>query len=121
MAATALDASWTYPWSLSAHEFRIWKRLVSGHVRGKGEDILTTTVNIDGFIDQRKVGRYQVQVLVLCVLMLMLDGFDDRSIAFVVPTLATDWGVANSAFGLVFSAGLLGAAIGALEIGRAHV
>jgi AAHS family 4-hydroxybenzoate transporter-like MFS transporter len=90
---------------------------VSGHVWGKGEDVLTTTVNIDGFIDQRKVGRYQVQVLVLCVLMLMLDGFDDRSIAFVVPTLATDWGVANSAFGLVFSAGLLGAAVGALGFG----
>ncbi|MGD0024309.1 MAG: MFS transporter [Xanthobacteraceae bacterium] len=78
---------------------------------------MTTTVNIDRFINEHKVGRFQVQVLILCALALMFDGFDDRSISFVVPSLATDWGGAKSAFGPVFSAGLLGLAVGALAFG----
>jgi AAHS family 4-hydroxybenzoate transporter-like MFS transporter len=78
---------------------------------------LTTTVNIDRFINEHKVGRFQVQVLILCALALMFDGFDDRSISFVVPSLAAEWGVAKSAFGPVFSAGLLGLAVGALGFG----
>jgi len=78
---------------------------------------LTTTVNIDRFINEHKVGRFQVQVLVLCALALMFDGFDDRSISFVIPALVTEWGVAKSAFGPILSAGLLGLAVGALGFG----
>jgi len=59
----------------------------------------------------------QWQVALLCSLVAVCDGFDTQAIAFVAPVLSKQWGIAASQFGVVFSAGLLGLAMGAFAFG----
>jgi AAHS family 4-hydroxybenzoate transporter-like MFS transporter len=74
-------------------------------------------VNVSELIDQEKLGRYQIWVIVLCGIIAVLDGFDTQAIAFVAPVIADTWGMKVSAFGTVFGAGLFGLTIGALFFG----
>ncbi|WP_168790985.1 MFS transporter [Paraburkholderia aromaticivorans] len=50
--------------------------------------------------------------LLVCFLVIVLDGFNTTSISFVVPKLAGDWGLAPARFTPVFVATNIGAAIG---------
>lgn len=61
----------------------------------------------------------QWQVALLCALVAVCDGFDTQAIAFVAPVISKQWGVAPSEFGPVFSAGLVGLALGAFLLGSA--
>ncbi|MET3663626.1 MFS transporter [Caulobacter sp. 1776] len=70
-------------------------------------------------IDHTRFGAFQVGITVLCGLVAMLDGFDTQSIAYVAPRIAEDWGLAPSAFGPIFGAGLLGLTIGAFVLSSA--
>ncbi len=73
----------------------------------------------DAGIDHTRFGAFQVGITVLCGLVAMLDGFDTQSIAYVAPRIAEDWGLAPSAFGPIFGAGLLGLTIGAFVLSSA--
>jgi MFS transporter, AAHS family, 4-hydroxybenzoate transporter len=63
--------------------------------------------------------RRQWQVALLCALVAVCDGFDTQAIAFVAPVMAKQWGVHAAGFGPIFSAGLLGLALGAFLFGNA--
>ena len=56
----------------------------------------------------------QAIVLVLCMLINILDGFDLQAIAFTSTRIMADWGVRPAIMGLIFSAGLLGVGLGSL-------
>lgn len=72
-----------------------------------------TTRTLEDVLDHAKLGRFQIRVFLICFAVAALDGFDTQSIAFVVPALRLLWGDADSYFGMVFGAGLLGTMIGA--------
>lgn len=76
----------------------------------------TQTVNVSAVIDG-SLGPLQRNVVILCGLAAMLDGFDVQCIAFVVPVVAAQWNIPPSSFGIVFAAGLLGLCIGAAILG----
>jgi MFS transporter, AAHS family, 4-hydroxybenzoate transporter len=78
---------------------------------------MTQSVDIADIIDQQKVSFYQCVIAFMAWLTLFLDGVDNQSIAYVAPALTNDWGLARGALRTVFSAGVLGVAIGALVIG----
>lgn len=84
----------------------------TGEVAGTAHE-----VELSSLIDQRPVGRFQIQVIFLCVLVAMLDGFDTQLIAFVAPAIAQTWNVEITSFGIVFAAGLLGLTFGAAGLG----
>jgi MFS transporter, AAHS family, 4-hydroxybenzoate transporter len=75
------------------------------------------SVDVAKFIDDRGVGRFQILVLVLCFIIMIIDGFDAQAVGFVAPIISVAWGVSKASFGPVFAAGLLGMAIGALLFG----
>ncbi|WP_088708023.1 MFS transporter [Noviherbaspirillum denitrificans] len=77
------------------------------------------TENIQHFIENRKLGRFQIQTFVLCGLIVLLDGFDTLAIGYVAPFIMKEWGVTKAALGPVFASGLLGLMIGALIFGPA--
>jgi AAHS family 4-hydroxybenzoate transporter-like MFS transporter len=79
----------------------------------------TTTVDVATAIDEAPFGRAQRQIVLLCAVIAMLDGFDTQVIAFVAPVLALAWGLPVSSFGAVFGAGLAGLMFGALIFGPA--
>src|SRR5258706_10233187 len=78
---------------------------------------MTQTVDVAELIDSQKVSRYQCVIAFMAWLTLFLDGVDNQSIAYVAPALTNDWDLGRGALRTVFSAGVLGVAIGALIIG----
>ena len=78
---------------------------------------MATPLDVAELIDSQKVSRYQCVIAFMAWLTLFLDGVDNQSIAYVAPALTTDWDLGRGALRTVFSAGVLGVAIGALVIG----
>lgn len=68
-------------------------------------------------VDGAPMGSFQYGVIALCFALIMVDGFDTQSIAFVAPALREAWSIAPNTFGLLFSAGLLGSMVGAMGLG----
>ncbi len=74
-------------------------------------------VNVTTLIDDRPLSPLQLLVFVLCALVAFLDGADSQSIGVAAPLIATQFGMPMGSFAPAFSAGLLGATIGALTFG----
>lgn len=52
--------------------------------------------------------------ILICFLMNMLDGMDGMVVSYAAPNVSKDWLISPQSLGIVFSAGLLGMAIGAI-------
>jgi AAHS family 4-hydroxybenzoate transporter-like MFS transporter len=74
-------------------------------------------VNVIELIDRHRVTGFQIGVLMLCMLVAALDGFDTQAIGYTAPAIAAVIHLPMPQFGQVGSAGLLGAALGALSFG----
>jgi AAHS family 4-hydroxybenzoate transporter-like MFS transporter len=67
-------------------------------------------------IDATPGANHAVRVLALAMISAMFDGFYGQAIAFVSPAIAKDWSLPTSAFGPIFSIGLVGLVIGAVAL-----
>jgi MFS transporter, AAHS family, 4-hydroxybenzoate transporter len=74
-------------------------------------------VDVIELIDRHPVTGFQIGVLILCMLVAALDGFDTQAIGYTAPAIAAVIHLPMPQFGQVGSAGLLGAAVGALSFG----
>ncbi|WP_321964652.1 MFS transporter [Paraburkholderia sp. J7] len=79
----------------------------------------TSGIDVEAFIDQQPISRFQWLVGVLCFWIVVIDGFDTVLIGFVAPDLMRDWGVSKQALGPVLSSALFGLMVGALTSGPA--
>ncbi|QYY34029.1 aromatic acid/H+ symport family MFS transporter (plasmid) [Cupriavidus pinatubonensis] len=77
----------------------------------------TGTVDVQTLIDNRPLSAYQWLILVLCFLIVAIDGFDTAAMGYVAPALVQDWGIDKSTLGPVMSAALFGLAFGAIFAG----
>ena len=59
---------------------------------------------------------FQVVVVVICVVLNMVDGFDVLAMSFTAPLVAREWGVDPATLGVLLSAGLVGMGTGAIFI-----
>ncbi|OLS63596.1 4-hydroxybenzoate transporter PcaK [Pseudomonas putida] len=75
-----------------------------------------TAVSIVQRLDEKAMGRFQWQVVSLCFLINMLDGFDVLVMAFTASSVAAEWGLSGIDIGYLLSAGLVGMALGSLFI-----
>jgi len=73
--------------------------------------------NVTDIIEKARFGRYQIQILVMCGIMIFFDGYDLLSISFTAPEFIKLLGIDRSMIGPVFSAGLFGLTLGALSFG----
>ncbi|MDD5176160.1 MAG: MFS transporter [Sterolibacterium sp.] len=73
---------------------------------------MTTSIDIATIIDKQKFGSFHLTVVSVSFLLMLVDGYDNISIAYIAPLLIQEWGVDKSALGLLFSAGLLGGLFG---------
>ncbi|WP_398494328.1 MFS transporter [Variovorax sp.] len=71
-------------------------------------------LDIQEFLDTRPFAGFQWRILLLCLFVLILDGFDIVAMGFIAPALVADWKMPREALGPVLSMGLFGLAIGAL-------
>lgn len=75
------------------------------------------SIDVQAFIDGRKLSLYQLSVIAICVAVLVLDGFDAVMIAYVAPSLAGVLHLAPKQLGPLFAAGLGGLTVGAFVCG----
>jgi len=76
-----------------------------------------TTNDPREIIDRSVMTTAQFVVVALTVFMNGIDGFDVLSIAFASPGIAREWGIAQTALGVVLSMELIGMAIGSVLLG----
>ena len=74
----------------------------------------SSQLDIQAFLDSRPFGPFQCKILLLCLTVLVLDGFDVVAMGFIAPALVADWNIPREELGVVMSMGLFGLAIGAL-------
>lgn len=79
--------------------------------------LATQSISVRSFINERKLSRFQIRTLVLCFLILVLDGYDTVVVGFIAPVLKSQLGVSPMQFAPVFGAGFLGLAIGSFVFG----
>lgn len=77
----------------------------------------TNIVDIKAWIDARPISRFQWHVLLLCFLIIMLDGYDAAVMGFIAPALIEDWSISRAQLGPILGAAMFGVAIGALVAG----
>ena len=76
-----------------------------------------TPVDVMAVIDGARFSRYQWQVVALCLLVGLIDGFENGVIAYVAPALTADLGIGLPAMGNIFAAGTVGMGLGSLLLG----
>lgn len=83
------------------------------------QSVLSSEHRIDPFeiIDRSRVSALQVWVLAICLLTAMFDGFNTQAPAFIGAPMAKEWGIPFSTLGWVFSAALIGSAVGSAAMG----
>jgi len=79
----------------------------------------TGVVNASEVIDSRSLGPFQWLILIGCGLVAALDGLDTQCIGYTAPMVAAAVRVPMHTIGLIISAGLVGATIGAFTFGPA--
>ena len=72
--------------------------------------------NLKSAINESPMSSFQILVVVVCIALNMLDGFDVLAVAFSAPHLASDWHLSGKQLGTLLSASLFGMAAGGLFI-----
>jgi len=75
------------------------------------------TIDVQQFLDERPFSPFQWAILVLCFLVVAVDGLDTAAMGFIAPSLVVEWSVTKAALAPVMGAALFGLAIGALTAG----
>ena len=72
------------------------------------------SVNIPELLAKSSIGPLQRRVFVLCLMTLIIDGFDVQAMGFVIPALGSAWNVEPAQFRMVVPAANFGVLIGSL-------
>ncbi len=81
------------------------------------ESQATAAARLEQLIDKSPIGSVQLIVFFLCFSVAFFDGFDIQAIGFAAPAIISEWGIQQSDFTTVFTAGLLGVLIGVVGQG----
>ena len=73
-----------------------------------------TKVNIPELLANSRIGPLQKRVFVLCLMTLIIDGFDVQAMGFVIPALSAAWNIEPAQFRTVLPAANFGVLIGSL-------
>lgn len=76
-----------------------------------------TTLNVRDFINSRPLSRNQWVLVLLCFLIVAVDGMDVAIMGFVAPSIIGEWHLSRPAFGVVMGAAPIGLAVGAMLAG----
>ena len=79
--------------------------------------VVGNCLDVQAFIDAKPISRYQWRIVILCFLIVFLDGLDTAAMGFIAPALSQDWGIDRASLGPVMSAALVGMVFGALGSG----
>jgi AAHS family 4-hydroxybenzoate transporter-like MFS transporter len=72
------------------------------------------TINIGELLENSQIGPLQIRVFLLCMICLIMDGFDVQAMGYVAPAIVDDWGIPRAQLGGVFAAANFGVLLGSL-------
>jgi len=75
------------------------------------------TQHLSELIDRSPVSPLQMRVLLLCFLIVLLDGFDTAAIGYIAPELIQHWNIERAQLAPAFGAGLFGMLLGSFCFG----
>jgi len=75
------------------------------------------TLDVGQVIDDSSRNRVAINVILLCGLVMLMDGFDYTIITVAAPLIMKEWSVSSSDFSLAFSAAFVGYFFGAIIFG----
>jgi AAHS family 4-hydroxybenzoate transporter-like MFS transporter len=75
-------------------------------------------INVHDLIDQRPVGWRQIGLVLLCALVMFVDGLENQAISYAVPRIALEWHLDRSTLGPIFSSALLSAVLGYCSVSQ---
>lgn len=78
---------------------------------------MANRLDVQALINDKPLSTYQWRVVLLCFLIVFLDGLDTAAMGFIAPALSQDWGIDRASLGPVMSAALIGMVFGALGSG----
>ena len=74
-------------------------------------------VDVAAVINDSEISRFQYLIFTICIMIMMCDGFDTQALAYVAPSIASEWKLSPGVFGPIFAAVLLGSMVGAFTFG----
>ena len=77
---------------------------------------MTRTVHVPDVINNGRIGAFQYLIVLLCGLVMFIDGFDTQAISYMAPLIAKEWGLSRALLGPIFSSALVGLMIGYLVL-----
>jgi AAHS family 4-hydroxybenzoate transporter-like MFS transporter len=72
----------------------------------------TRQIEIGELIDRGSLTRPRLAIVVLCALVVLMDGYDIQTMALAVPSLVEVWGLDSAAFSFALSASVFGMLVG---------
>jgi AAHS family 4-hydroxybenzoate transporter-like MFS transporter len=75
------------------------------------------SINVSEFINQHRLAPFQILIVVLCFLIVAIDGFDTAAIGFLAPAIRAEWNLTPAQLAPLFGAGLAGLMAGAFLFG----
>ncbi|WP_407530232.1 MFS transporter [Methylobacterium oryzisoli] len=75
------------------------------------------SIDVQDVINRHGVSGFQIRIVILCFLVVAIDGFDTAAIGYIAPALRAQWQVSQSQLAPLFGAGLFGLMIGAFLFG----
>ena len=74
-------------------------------------------IDVQDVINSHPVSRLQSILILLCFLVVAIDGFDTAAVGFIAPALRGEWKLAPAQLAPLFGAGLFGLMVGAFIFG----
>lgn len=78
--------------------------------------MIAQTVHAPSIINEGRLSAFQYLVVLLCGLVMLVDGFDTQAISYMAPLMAKEWGVSRQLLGPIFSSALVGLMVGYLGL-----
>ena len=74
--------------------------------------------DVSAILDRHHFNLFSWRVILICFLVVIVEGYDISAMGFALPGIAREWGVRNvSAFGPVLAASMIGMMIGSALLG----
>ena len=73
-------------------------------------------MHVPNIINEGRISAFQYMVVVLCGLVMLIDGFDTQAISYMAPLMAKEWGISRHLLGPIFSSALVGLMVGYLAL-----
>lgn len=89
--------------------------MIENSAGGKGTN--SNAVDIGKIIDNSRLNKVSLNVILLCGFIMIMDGYDYTIITVAAPAIMKEWNVGTDSFGYVFSAAFFGYLIGATAFG----